>query len=297
VIADDWQFEIDDGVTTVQLGAGTPYRVYEFAHEKPEVQANATSRARQDGTNRGRDYLGATVASFEIGVDGGGSPSGVLDAVAALRAVWYGDNVRREPGARAILRAKRPGRDVVRMYGRPGAFKPASMHDVGTGYVPLVCEFEADDGYFYSDTEHTLSVPFIPSVLGGLIGPLEGPWVATAAGEASGRLEVGGECPAWLTWAPHGPITNPKIEVVGRWDATLQGAIAYDTQVVVDPSPWNRTARAASGANWAGKFKTGSTRMSRMQVPPGESQVLLRGVDPSGTSYLDLAWRSVYAAY
>lgn len=296
MIADDWQFEIDDGVTTVALGPGTPYRVYEFDHAKPDVRGNASPRAREDGTNRGRDYLGSTVASFEIGVDAGGTAAGVLDAVAALRAIWYGDNVRRTPGTRAVLRAKRPGRDTVRIYGRPGAFKPASMINVGQGYIPLVCEFEADDGYFYSDTEYTLNVPFVPVSLNGLSGTLSGPWTNTASGVRSGQIDVGGDCPAWLGWRVNGPIVNPKIEVTERWTATLQGSIAYDTSVTVDPTPWNRTARAASGANWAGKLSATSTRMSRMQVPPGPSEVLLRGVDASGLSSLDLTWRSVWAS-
>lgn len=297
-IASDWQFEYDDGVNPpVLLGAGTPYHVYEFTHDKPDIRANATSRAREDGTNRGRDWLAGTTASLEIGVHVGYNPGGVLDAVSALRGAWYGDQVRREPGARAVLRAKRPGRDTVRMYGRPGAFKVASMENVGAGYVPIVCEFDADDGYFYSDTEHTLSVPFIPVQLNGLTGTLTGSWVNTGSGERSGQLDVGGDCPAWLGWRVNGPISNPRIEVTSRWSATLLGSIAYDTSVTVDPAPWNRSARAASGANWAGKFSATSTRMSRMQVPPGASEVLLRGVDASGTSSLDLAWRSVWAAY
>lgn len=291
---DDWTFTIDDGVTAVKFGAGTDYRVFEFSHEKPEVRANSGGRAREDGTNRGRDYLGATTATFEIGVDAG-TPGAVLDAVAKLRAVWYGDRIRREPGARAILRATRPGRPTMRMYGRPGAFTPASMFNVGQGYIPLVCEFECDDGYFYGDVENTLSVPFVPVSLNGLSGTLSGSWINTASGVRSGQVDVGGDCPAWLTWRVNGPIVNPKIEVTERWTATLLGSVAYDTSVTVDPTPWNRTARAASGANWAGKFSATSTRMSRMQVPPGRSEVLLRGVDASGTSSLDLAWRSVWA--
>lgn len=297
MIYDDWQFEIDDGFTQVAFGAGTPYRVFEFSHEKPEIRDNTSQRAREDGTNRGRDWLSGTTASFEIGVWVNGSAQGVLDAVSALRAVWYGDQCRREPGKRAVLRMKRPGRDTVRVYGRPGVFKPASMNDVAAGYVPIVCEFDCDDGYFYSDVEYTLSVPYIPNTLGGLVGPLIGPIYATVAGSASGQLQVGGELPAWLGWRPRGPISDPLIEVVGRWDAKLRGDIAYDTSVTVDPSPWMRTARTAAGANWSGKFTADSTRMSRMQVPPGASQVLLRGYDPTGTSSLDLFWRSVWASY
>ena len=294
-IFEDWQFEIDDGFAPVAFGAGTPFRTFDFTHDKPDVRASMSARAREDGTNRGRDYLAGTTASFEIGVDTG-DPVTVLDEVARLRTAWYGDLARRTPGARVLLRAKRPGRDTVRVYGRPGAFKVASLTDVAAGYVPVVCEFDCDDGYFYSDVEYSLSVPFIPNVLGGLVGPLSGPLTATTDGVASGQLTVGGDCPAWLRWSPHGPIVNPKIEVTGRWSATLLGSIAYDTSVTVDPTPWVRSARAAGGGNWSGKFTADSTRMSRMQVPPGESQVLLRGIDSSGTSFLDLAWRNVFAS-
>ena len=297
MIYDDWQFEIDDGFAPVTFGAGTQYRVFEFAHDKPDIRGNLSPRAREDGTNRGRDYLSGTTASFEIGVYVGGDAQGVLDAVSVLRRAWYGDQVRRTPGARAVLRLKRPGRETVRVYGRPGAFKPASMHDVAAGYIPIVCEFDCDDGYFYSDAEYSLGVPFVPAVLGGLIGPLEGPLTAASAGIASGQITVGGECPVWLGWRPRGPLIDPEVEVVGRWSAKLQGQVNYDQSVTVDPSPWMRTARSNTGANWAGKFTQASTRMSRMLAPPGESQVLLRGIDASGSSSMDVFWRNVFASY
>jgi hypothetical protein len=296
----DWQFEIDDGVSTVLLGEGTPYRVYEFNHEKSDVQANLSSRAREDGSNRGRDYLGETTASFEIGIDCSTDPDpepAVLDALAALRAIWNGDNVRREPGLRAVLRAKRPGREVVRCYGRPDKFAPATLTYTKVGYVPLACAFECDDPYFYSDTLGSESVPFIPTSLNGLTGPLTGPWINSASGVRSGQIDVGGELPAWLGWTVNGPILNPQIEVTERWTSKLLGTIAGDKSVTVDPTPWNRSARHADGANWGGKFSTSSIRMSRMQVPPGASEVLLRGVDGTGTSSLDLFWRSVWASY
>lgn len=298
MIAEDWQFELDDGVNPpIAFGAGTPFHVFEFSHDKPDIQANATSRAREDGTNRGRDWLGGVTASFEIGVHVAHDPAGVLDEVSRLRALWYGDSVRREPGKRAILRAKRPGRDTVRMYGRTGAFKVASQADVGVGYVPVVAEFDCDDGYFYGEEQHTLSVPYIPVALNGLTGPLTGPWVNVASGEQSGRLFVDSELPVWLGWRVRGPIANPQIDVTSRWTATLAGSVAHDMSVTVDPAPWQRTARRADGGNWAGKFTAGSTRMSRMQVPPGPSEVLLRGVDATGTSSLDVFWRAVYASY
>lgn len=298
MITTDWQFEIDDGVTSLTLGPGTPYHIYEFDHPKPDVRANETPRARADGTNRGRDYLGGVVIPMEFGIvaDELDDPETVLDYLAALRNIWYGDNVRRTPGVRAVLKIRRPGREALRIYGRPGGFKPGSLLNASVGYVDGVMEFEADDGYLYSDELHSLSVPYVPVPLGGLQGELEGPWVGVVAGIASGALNVGGESPAWLTWSPHGPITNPEIEVVGRWSSTLMGSIAHDTRVTVDPSPWVRTARSESGANWAGSFKPGSTRMSRMLVPPGDHQVLLRGTDVTGTSYLDLSWRDTYTS-
>lgn len=292
----DWQFEIDDGATTLALGEGTPYRVFEFDHAKPDIRATSSQRAREDGTNRGRDYLSSTTATLEIGVDGDGDPQAALDAVAALRAIWYGDTVRRTPGARAVLRAKRPGRDIMRVYGRPGAFKPGSLTHAGVGYIPVVAEFDCDDGYWYSDVEFSATVPFVPAVLGGLVGPLVGPWTGASSGEASGNIVVGGAVPAWLIWQPHGPITNPEIEVVGRWSATLQTTVAGDQQITVDPSPWNRSVRRGDGANFAGAFTASSERLSRMQVPPGGAQILLRGIDPTGTSYLSLFWRTAEAS-
>lgn len=292
----DWEFEIDDGVSTVRFGGDTAYHVYDFTHGKPAARISKNPMPRADGTQRGRDYLDGTLAAFDMAVIGDG-PAETFDLLGTLRRSWYADAVRHVTGARSILRMKRPGREAVRMYGRPDVFDPATLTNAASGHIPLIADFDCDDGYFYSDVEFTAMFGIIPEALGGLIGPLIGPLQSEPASEGTQSITVGGTEPAYLVAKVQGPITDPVVEVTGQWAAQLRLTLASDQFVTIDPTPWNRSVRRNDGANMAGRFTQASPRLSAMRVPPGVREVILRGIDPTGTSSLTTYHRSVYASY
>lgn len=288
----DWQFELD-GVT---FGAGTDYRVSELTLPKPEARVFDADAAREDGTSFGRDHLTGLLVTFEIGVVGTG-PDGVLDKVATLRRAWYGDATRATSGASVPLVMRRPGRDPVRMFGRPRRFDPASHADVASGYVPVVCDFQAVDPYLYSDTVGSTSVTIVPPPVGGLIEPLTDPLVGVQSGEAQGHIDIAGSDPAWLVIRILGPVTDPEISVTGLWSARLRLTLADGEYLDVDPQPWARSVRRNDRSNAAGAFTAASQRLSVMRVPPGPAEVVLRGVDATGTASATFSWRSAYSSF
>lgn len=262
----------------------------------PAVITNDSPAPRSDGVYFGRDYRGGRTVTFEGSVLTDPGPTAALDALGDLESAWLADDVRTTPSATAVLRMRRGGR-LRRVYGRPRRFAATSGYSA-RGWVPYTADFTTIDHLYYADTENVLVVPYVPASLGGLIGPLTGPWTAATRGTASGHLIVGGTRPAWLGWGVHGPITNPSIEVVGRWSATLDVDVAYDQTIWVRPAPWERSVRRVNdGANFSGKFTADSVRLSQMRVPPGQSLVLLRGLDPTGTSFLTAAVRDTFASY
>lgn len=288
----DWQFELDG----LLFGDNTPYLVYDFEHGKPDARANDAVRPRADGMVFGRDDLAGMPLTWEIGVVGSG-PSDVLEKVAAMRGRWYGDEVRATPGAVSVLRMRRPGRGTVRVYGRPRSFAPATLSNVASGYVPVVCDFQAQDGYFYSDAELATTVGIVPPTVGGLSGALIGPIVSSAVGEGVTDLFVGGDVPGWLAFRINGPIVDPTVEVVDQWSATLRVSLASDQWLVVDPTPWNRGVRRSDGANLAGVFTAASQRLQAMRIPPGRQQILLRGTDATGTATVQVFVREANSSY
>jgi hypothetical protein len=95
-----------------------------------------------------------------------------------------------------------------------------------------------------------------------------------------------------------GPIENPSIEVVDQWKIELNVSIAYDDAVIIDSHPWARSVRKKlGGANLAGKFTANSPRLSALRVTPGTQQIILRGVDPTGTAGANLYWRDTYGSF
>jgi hypothetical protein len=288
----DWQFELA-GVT---FGRGTDYRVSELTLPKPETRHVDVDAPRADGIRFGRDQLAGSLIAFELNVVGTDATD-VLGKVATLRRAWYGDDTRAVSGVSIPLRMKRPGRDAVRAYGRPRRFEPATMANAVLGHVPVVCDFQAVDPYFYGDVLESTSVTLVPPPVGGLIEPLTDPLIGTQYGQVQGHIQVGGDSPAWLVTRIDGPILDPTIEVVGQWSAPMRLSLTTDEWVDVDPQLWSRRVRRNGKQNEAGAFTASSQRLSQMRVPPGGAEVVLRGTDATGTASALFSWHTAHSSY
>jgi hypothetical protein len=287
------QWQLESGGGPVTFGWGAEFNLASFEIGEADVEINDQRRPRSDMEAYGRDFFGGRTISFELNALD--RDYAVLGRLARLQQAWNANPVRSRPGATAVLSWTRGGQSR-RVYGRPRRFKPVTTLDYA-GNVPVSCEFRTSDHLFYDELESSAAISVTASAQGGLVLPLRPPLVLSSAGSGRIPVRVGGTEPAWLVWVVDGPILNPEIEVVGQWSATLATSIAADSSVVVDPTPWARTVRRNDGANFSGAFTADSQRPSGMRLPPGDHEVILRGVDATGTAGLRLLWRSAWSSY
>lgn len=263
------------------------------------VVNNDAGYPRQDGTRFGRDYRSGQTLGFKTVVvpphDGDGTDVGCQDRFGLLASAWLADEVRATPGAVSVLRMTRNGR-TRRVYGRPRRFEPPDDAD-RFGWFSVDMDFACVDHLYYGDSELVTTISMEHPSVGGLVGPLIGPIDAESAGEGLQLMHVGGTQPAWLKMVIHGPIVDPIVEVVGLWSIKLNVSLASDDWIEIDPAPWNRLIKRRDGANMAGKLTQGSQRLTQMRIPPGPQQVLLRGVDPTVTAYVECFVREAHASY
>lgn len=285
----DLSYELDGFI----FGEGTDYLVHDLEVGEPELVTNDAALPRQDGMRFGRDYRGGRILTFEIILLSGTGLTAITQ-LGALETAWLADTTRATPGAVSILTLTRAGR-TRRVYGRPRRFAVASERD-RFGWFSVLADFQTVDHLFYADAELSAVVGMAAPSVGGLIGPLIGPIDAESAGEGVQSLFVGGTIPAWMGVKIRGPIVDPTIEVVGQWSAQLRVTLASDQWLMIDPTPWNRAVRRNDGANLAGAFTASSQRLSQMRIRPGQQQVLLRGLDPTGTASAELFVRETFSS-
>lgn len=287
----DDQFAIDDYV----FGYRTTVDVTAFDASYPDVVDQDKPLPREDGTSMGMDLFGGMTISIDLEVVEP-TETAALDTLEAVKAAVMADDIRRVPQSYSVLsyRLATTG-EQRRVYGRGRACAAASMDNAHVGFIPVAAQFRTITPYVYSDTEYVDSTNLVPDdTLGGLIGPLIGPLYASGGGSGSRGFIVGGFRPAWLATRVHGPIENPRVEIAGQWWYQLQTRIAKGDSVLVDPQPWSRQVRRASdGANLAGYLTGTSAWLADMRVPPGAQEVLLSGVDATGTASVEVFWRTV----
>jgi len=287
----EWQYAIDELV----FGYRTTWPVYAFDLDYPEVSSQDTPVPREDGISMGIDRLGGMTISVEFEVEAD-TEAQALDALAEIRRAWYGNDKRLVPQAYQVLSYRTGGAgEQRRVYGRGRALAPASMQNVHVGLIPCTAQFQCRDPYTYSDVEYNDTTTLVPPATGGLVFPATLPFLFTGGGGMGSRgFEVRGEDPAWLATRINGPITDPVIEVVGQFSYKLLTTIPAGDAVLVDPQPWQRTVRRASdGANMSGTLSGSSAWLADMRVQPGWHDIVLRGTDPTGTSSVEVYWRTV----
>jgi hypothetical protein len=296
------QWALTSGDRTVTMGPGTPYNVSTFEIGEPDGRTSDHPRAREDGDEFGRDYLGGRTISFELNAMSDPYEMvqqtrhrSVLDFLAVLESAWDAEAVRTQPGRTCVLSYCRGG-EQRRVYGRPRRFSTVTALD-WAGNVPVTAAFRTKDHRFYADGESALTIGFVPEQVGGFVPPLIGPLVMTGQGVGETGFHVGGTEAAWLAYRIDGPIQNPTVEIAEHWSATLNVTLAADQWVLVDPSPWQRAVLRNDGANLSGVFTADSQRLSGMRVRPGARQAILRGIDPTASSRLSLFYRAAYASY
>ena len=126
----------------------------------------------------------------------------------------------------------------------------------------------------------------------GWTTPFVFPLTSTRESDHSQFITVRGTTATWPTITIHGPVVNPKVRVGDRL-LDLRATLAYDESVVIDARPWARTV-TRGGASLAGSLR--GTRLGELSLTPGQHEVTISGVDPTGTASVTFAWRAAYLA-
>jgi hypothetical protein len=297
----NYGYEIDG----FRFGRNTPYKIKTVDFGELTPQTNDINNPRSDGQRFGRDYYRGRLITFDGNIyttrEAPKDQTAAPNALEYLTNAWTLDDVRLTPGKITSLRMHRNGR-IRRVFGRPNRFKPSNQGTDSRGWIPFSCDFRCVDHLFYDDAEFAETIPLIPISIGGLVGPLIGPIIASDPSEGSGNITVKGTKPSWLIAIIRGPIVDPIIEVLTgpggpSWRIELKLTLYSDQFVIIDPTPWNRSVRRNDGANMSGAFTAQSARLSQMRMNPGYNQVLLRGTDPTGTASMDAFWRDTYSSF
>jgi len=291
----DESMELDDYAFGGHVHGQTLVMIEDVTFDPPDMVVVDRPLPRADGIRFGRDYRGGRTLTINMHVFGDHGPHG-MSIVDDLAAVWTGDAARQLPGAVQTLRIRYAGR-TRRVYGRSRRFAPVTLRTASSGWAPVVADFRTVDHYVYDDNEKVNEVAIVPPSGGGLIAPLVAPLTTLGVSYAPGEIVVEGTLPCFPVFVIKGPISLPTIDVIGEYRITLATTIRYDEFVIVDSRPWSRGIRLNGLYSIAGLLTPASPRLSQVRLTPGPHEVILSGLDETGTSSLTAAWRDVYTMF
>jgi Phage tail protein. len=265
----------------------------------PDRRTSDVDNPSDDGGFPGVDLFGSRTVSIEAGIRTPDDPGAALDLLAQLQQVTGADSIRKTAGALAVLRAKWPGRDVKRLYGRWRRVEAVSMSQALYGWIPLTLEFAATDPRWHADAVQGLVLPLdISNDSQGFTAPVEAP-ITTGVSDPSERpgwVTNGGDVAAWPQLRIDGPVTNPKVWVVetGRY-LQLQTSLAAGEWIDIDTRPGTRWVLRNGSGNAAPALTSGS-RLDLFQIPPKTSEIRWTATDYTNTCRMTLSWRDAYTA-
>ncbi len=264
-----------------------------------DVRNQDGAMAREDGTAFGVDYEQGSTLTFEANVLTA-DWAAQSDLLNDFRAAWSDRRFRKDPDAYAVLKVQNAGR-VRRCYGRPRRFAEADGDLTHDGYTAVVADFETRDGKFYAEEVSVSQVPITPPTAIGFSTPLVVTGVdpntiafqseTLTEAQQPGNVTVGAETWPWVEI--HGPVTSPRVEL-GDITIALDYSIPDGMSVTIDPRPWSRRVERSDGANLAGNLTWETPPMGQMLLAPGSYQLLYRGDDATGTSFVVVSWREAF---
>ncbi|WP_406200041.1 hypothetical protein OH807_18445 [Kitasatospora sp. NBC_01560] len=288
----DWQ--IDLGGILIGRGTNVPLRDIEGLGT-PDRRSGDRPIPGEDGNYPGKDTYAPRVLRISAGIRTPGDPAAALDQFAALEQA-ADTEVRLTPGAVDVLRIRRPGGPVRRLYGRLAGVEAVSLADAPFGWIPIQISFLGLDPAWCADTLSGLNLPLDISNQDkqGFTAPLRAPITTGTADPASrpGWALNSGNRPAWPTVRIVGPVVNPRVWIAGLPDAVLAFSVVLGDgeSLDVETRPGTRTVMRNGQGSAAGTLVRPS-RLDRFFVPPGRSEVRWSAQDATGTSRLVLTWR------
>ena len=282
------------------LGRGSNAEAPEWSDT--ELELETWGRPRQDGVGFGQDFRRGKTVTFQLIFKGAGSTNAATRAhasqlIADAERAWLAEDEAGErlaPGQLATLTTRYGGVERT-IYGRPRKFTPIYA-TLASGQARAVATFDCASDTWFGD-EESLRVDMVPPTsTGGVALPVALPHPIASGEVVAGAVVNAGTRPSWLAVDVHGPITNPVVTLVGRWQLRLSGTIAAGRHVTVDPRPGFRSIVNDQGASWANAYSRSYASPSDMRMPVGASELTLGGVDVTGSSYVIARWAPAYAS-
>lgn len=291
------QWELDDVIFGGETGIYPVSRVDGLG--AAPLRSSEYSNPNEDGRSFGREFREGRELVFEGGVKIPGKDAETWDASAELEAAFDGQDVRSESRAVVPLRFRRPGKPTRVVFGRPDKYDPDITKAV-IGWIPWSASFRCADRTYYDDVESVVVLTTITTRRGHIItgpgGILTSPIRTVAEAYRSSTAENAGNAKTWPVVTVRGPVVDPSVALVGPdgqlWQLRLNGSVAYDETLVIDTRPWSRGA-SLNGGPIRGTLSTDSVP-SRSSIPPGVFDIIVGGIDLTGTAEFEIRWRNAY---
>lgn len=296
----DYQHELMTEDESISLLFGTDDTGY-LTTTHPSIGAATgvlgdQNRFQEDGVAFGEDFEGPKTVTFEIGVLTDKDPSPHVagaDAMAVFEGVWRRRVFRKDSTAYAVLRSQMvPGR-TRRAYGRPRKYSENTGRLTRKGYTPILATFQVSDGRWYDEAEQSVTTPIVPPPDGGFTTPLVTPLTTTAPTVTPAAMTVGGESATWPVVTFYGPVTDPSVDF-GPFKIGLRTTIAQGDSITVDTRPWARTVLRNDGAAMGGPLTWETPPLRLCALEPGDYALDYTGTDNTGTSYVEVKWRTAH---
>lgn len=255
---------------------------------------------QEDGRSFGREWREGRDLIFEGGVRKPGNDVAAWDLSGDLEEAFDAEEIRMDPRAVMPLRLRRPGKPTRTVFGRPDKYDPDITKAV-IGWIPWSGTFRCADRKYYADTENVVVLSLSTTSSGYITtdedGFLTDPITTVGSGRRLSIIENAGDADTWPVIEIAGPITNPSVSLLGpegtRWYLEMVGELAYDQVAVIDTRPWSRGAALDSGSALPGALSRRSAP-SLSKLPPGSWEIVIAGLDVSGTSSFTIRWRDAY---
>ncbi|MER7047956.1 phage tail family protein [Streptomyces jumonjinensis] len=288
-----WQYEIGG----VVLGTGTPIPVADVEGlGAPTVRAQDTDNPVGDGVLPGQDFYAARTVRIEAGIKTPGDPTAAADLLARLHKALDDPAARTSATGRAVLRGRWPGHNIRRLYGRLRRVEAVSTAQARHGWIPLDIEFAATlDTRWHADESSRLVLPLdqtprregdTPQHCDEHADPDDRPGWITNHGNAT----------AWPSLRIHGPAANPRVwNTATGQSIELALTLRSGEWVELETRPGTRWALRNGVTNVATDLVPPS-RLDRFILPPGRSEISWSADDATGSSRLEVNWRSAYTS-
>jgi hypothetical protein len=296
---EEFQFEIlpaedaDDGVV---FGIGADISCDEDGfHPGSTSWATQNSSSAANGvTNFGRDVLLGPLWAWDLHISRDDCEEAV-ESLAAFTTAWRAAQIRETPRTVLPIRYQLAGR-TRRIYGRPQNVEDSVNNLILSGYAQLGADFQAVDGYTYSDDSSGVTM-VIPATDfdrhgPGLVYPITLPASSVVGDESIRNVSIGGDTTAWGIFRFNGPWVDPSV-YTDEWALSFPGFEIPDGQFIeVDTRPWVKTV-LLNGTAPVGGYMGKRQKLFGARLDPGDVTIRAGGTSSTGTT-CQISWRSTF---